>query len=66
LAARIVAIADVYDALRSRRNYKPAMSHSVAVQIMLESSAGHFDPSLLNVFSKCADRFEKIFHEVPG
>ncbi len=66
LAARIVAIADVYDALRSRRIYKPAMSHSVAVQIMVEASAGHFDPALLKVFSQCADRFDKIFHDAPG
>jgi response regulator RpfG family c-di-GMP phosphodiesterase len=66
LSARIVAIADVYDALRSRRIYKPAMSHSVAVQVMVEASPGHFDPALLKAFSHCAGRFEKIFHEVPG
>jgi response regulator RpfG family c-di-GMP phosphodiesterase len=66
LAARIFAIADVYDALRSRRIYKPAMSHSVAVQVMIETSAGHFDPALLMAFSHCADRFEKIFQDVPG
>jgi len=66
LAARIFAIGDVYDALRSRRAYKPAMSHSVAVQVMVETSIGHFDPALLRVFSQCADRFERIFHDVPG
>jgi response regulator RpfG family c-di-GMP phosphodiesterase len=66
LAARIVAIADVYDALRSRRVYKPAISHSVTVQMMVEASVGQFDPALLKVFSQCADRFEKIFHDVPG
>jgi response regulator RpfG family c-di-GMP phosphodiesterase len=66
VSARIVAIADVYDALRSRRSYKPAMSHSVAVQIMVEASPGHFDPALLKAFSQCADRFERIFREVPG
>ena len=66
LAARITAIADVYDALRSRRIYKPAMSHSVALQMMLEASPGHFDPALLKAFAECADRFEKIFHDVPG
>ncbi len=66
LSARLVAIADVYDALRSRRVYKPAMSHSVTVQMMIEASAGHFDPALLKLFSQCADRFEKIFQEVPG
>jgi response regulator RpfG family c-di-GMP phosphodiesterase/tRNA A-37 threonylcarbamoyl transferase component Bud32 len=66
LAARLVAIADVYDALRSRRPYKPAMSHAVTVQMMVEGSPGQFDPALLKVFSQCADRFEQIFREVPG
>ena len=65
LAARIVAIADVYDALRSRRSYKPALSHQVAVQLMAETSAGQFDPFLLKAFGQCADRFEKAFHETP-
>ena len=50
LAARIVALADVYDALRARRVYKPALSHDVAVRIMLEQSPGHFDPALLPIF----------------
>jgi putative two-component system response regulator len=66
LSARIVAMADVYDALRSRRTYKPAMSHSVAVQMMAEASPGHFDPALVTVFTQCADRFDRIFREVPG
>ena len=66
LAARVVAIADVYDALRSRRIYKPAMAHSVAVQIMVEASPGHFDPALLKAFWQCSDRFERIFHDLPG
>jgi response regulator RpfG family c-di-GMP phosphodiesterase/tRNA A-37 threonylcarbamoyl transferase component Bud32 len=66
LSARLVAIADVYDALRSRRVYKPAMSHSVTVEMMVEASPGHFDPALLKLFSQCAGRFEKIFQDVPG
>jgi response regulator RpfG family c-di-GMP phosphodiesterase len=65
LAARMVAVADVYDALRSRRPYKPALSHQVAVQLMTETSSGQFDPALLKAFSNCADCFEKIFHETP-
>jgi response regulator RpfG family c-di-GMP phosphodiesterase/serine/threonine protein kinase len=64
LAARIVAIADVYDALRSRRTYKPALSHSASVQIMTEASAGHFDPQLLHAFRRCASQFERIAKEV--
>jgi HD-GYP domain-containing protein (c-di-GMP phosphodiesterase class II) len=63
LAARIVAIGDVYDALRSRRVYKPALSHAAAVQVMTESSPGQFDPAQLQVFHRCAGQFEKIFRE---
>jgi response regulator RpfG family c-di-GMP phosphodiesterase len=64
LAARITAIADVYDAMRSRRVYKPALSHSATLQLMTEGSAGHFDPALLQVFQRCAPQFDKIFHEL--
>jgi putative two-component system response regulator len=64
LAARIVTIADVYDALRSRRPYKPALSHAVAVQLMLEASEGQFDPLLLQAFERCAPQFERVAREV--
>jgi response regulator RpfG family c-di-GMP phosphodiesterase len=64
LSARLVAIADVYDALRSRRVYKPALSHAAALQIMTEASPGHFDQALLPVFGRCADRFDAIFREL--
>ena len=65
LAARIVAVADVYDALRSRRSYKPALSHNAAVQLMT-ASTGQFDPALLAAFQRCADRFEETFRELAG
>jgi response regulator RpfG family c-di-GMP phosphodiesterase len=52
LAARIVAIADVYDALRGRRPYRPPLSHAAAVQLMTESCPGQFDPALLKVFAE--------------
>jgi putative two-component system response regulator len=64
LAARIVAFADVYDALRSRRVYKPALSHAATKHIMLEGSPGHFDPALLEVFLRCAHAFERIYAEM--
>jgi response regulator RpfG family c-di-GMP phosphodiesterase len=64
LSARIVAIADVYDALRSQRVYKAALSHDEALRIMLTHSAGHFDPALLGVFSTCADQFERLYREL--
>jgi response regulator RpfG family c-di-GMP phosphodiesterase/serine/threonine protein kinase len=65
LAARIVSIADVYDALRSRRPHKPALSHAATVEVMTESSQGQFDPTLLNAFKKCADGFDQIFRAHP-
>jgi putative two-component system response regulator len=64
LSARLVAIADVYDALRSRRLHRPALSHSVAVEI-ISSSNGQFDPALLQVFARCADRFDRVFRDCP-
>jgi response regulator RpfG family c-di-GMP phosphodiesterase/serine/threonine protein kinase len=63
LAARLVAIGDVYDALRSRRVYKPALSHTAAYQLMTEASPGQFDPGLLAVFQRCADRFAEIYQK---
>lgn len=64
LVARIVALADVYDALRSRRVYKPGLSHHTAVLTMTEGSAGHFDPALLEVFKRVAPQFDRIFREL--
>jgi response regulator RpfG family c-di-GMP phosphodiesterase len=63
LAARFVAVADVYDALRSRRVYKPALPHNTAIMTMTEGSAGHFDPKLMKVFHRCLPNFEQIFRE---
>ena len=48
-AARIVAVADVYDALRRKRSYKNAMSHEEAMEIILKDSGTHFDPQLVEV-----------------
>jgi putative two-component system response regulator len=63
LPARILAIADVYDALRSRRVYKPALSHDATLRMMLQESPGHFDPCLLQAFQRCTSEFERIFRE---
>jgi response regulator RpfG family c-di-GMP phosphodiesterase len=59
LAARIVTIADVYDALTSKRPYKEAFSHEESIEIM-KNEAGKFDPTLFNLFLKNADEFNKI------
>jgi response regulator RpfG family c-di-GMP phosphodiesterase len=63
LSARIVAVADVYDALRSKRIYKPAFSHEKTLQIMLEESEGHFDPYLAGAFRRCHQKFHQIFEQ---
>jgi response regulator RpfG family c-di-GMP phosphodiesterase len=65
LAARIVTLCDVYDALRCRRMYKPALSHVAAMQVMLEASHGQFDPGLLQAFQRCAGDFERIYKDTP-
>ena len=57
LSARIMAIADVYDALISERCYKKAMSQDEALEIMKEKSGTHFDPKLAEVFLNHIDEF---------
>ncbi len=64
LAAHIVALADVYDALRSKRVYKPALPHAEAMRMILEDT-GHFDPALLVVFQHCSGELERLFEECP-
>ena len=63
VSARLVALGDVYDALRSRRVYKPAFPHDAAVNQMLAQSPGHFDPALLGVFGRVAPEFDRIFRD---
>jgi HD-GYP domain-containing protein (c-di-GMP phosphodiesterase class II) len=50
LAAKIIAVADVYDALTSSRSYRPAMSVDKALAILHEGEGNHFDPRVLGVF----------------
>ncbi len=60
LSARLMALADVYDALVSKRVYKPPMPHATAVEIIREGRGSHFDPEVLDVFLEEADAFEDI------
>lgn len=60
LSGRIMAVSDVYDALRSRRPYKEPMSHERASGIIREGSGSHFDPIVVQAFDACADRFAEI------
>lgn len=60
LTARIVAIADVYDALSVRRVYKAAFSHQKCVDIIQADAGKHFDPKLVEVFLKVEHKFRQI------
>ncbi|MEM7228243.1 MAG: HD domain-containing phosphohydrolase [Planctomycetota bacterium] len=60
LSARLVALADVYDALRSRRPYKEPMPHAKAKQIILEGRGTHFDPDVVDAFLRCESDFISV------
>lgn len=63
LSARIVAIADVYDALISRRPYKEPFTHGEAVEILRKDAGTHFDPVLTELLDDVFDRFADIARE---
>jgi putative two-component system response regulator len=60
ISARLMAIADVYDALISRRVYKPGMPHAQAVEIIREGRGSHFDPDICDAFLANAEQFKAI------
>ena len=61
LSARIMAVADVYDALRSARPYKESLSHQKSCEIILSERGQHFDPKVIDAFSTVKNAFEQIF-----
>ena len=60
IPARLMAVADVYDALISRRVYKDGMPHEKAVSIIQEGSGSHFDPDMVEAFLAIRDEFRAI------
>jgi putative two-component system response regulator len=60
ISARLMAVADVYDALVSRRVYREPMPHEQAVDIMIEGKGKHFDPDILDAFLGLQDEFQAI------
>jgi putative two-component system response regulator len=64
LEARIVAIADVFDALMSKRVYKEAFEYSEVIKIIKESSGSHFDPELVTLFLDNQEELYDIFENM--
>ena len=65
LFGRIVAVADVYDALRSRRSYKEPWDEDRTLDEMRQSSGKHFDPEIIDAFFSCLDVLESIARRYP-
>ena len=66
LAARIAALADVYDALRSPRRYKTGMSHADARAIIVKDRGTHFDPEVVDAFVAIENQFQSVGDAVEG
>ncbi len=64
LAARLVALADVYDALTCKRVYKQAMTHDKVRQIIIEESGKHFDPKVVEAFLATEAQFQNVAIEM--
>jgi HD-GYP domain-containing protein (c-di-GMP phosphodiesterase class II) len=69
IEGRILAIADVYDALRAERRYKQGMDHEEARGVLLRGDGrvmpSHFDPEMLAAFERIADRFDDVYRAIP-
>jgi response regulator RpfG family c-di-GMP phosphodiesterase/serine/threonine protein kinase len=63
LSARVAALVTVYDALRSRRPYRPGLTHPRAVRVILEEGIGQFDPTLAVAFKQAAAQFDQVFQQ---
>lgn len=63
-SGRLMAVADVYDALVSERVYKRAMPHETAIDIIRANSETHFDPSVVEAFLQMADSIQHLYHSV--
>ncbi len=65
VSARLVALADVYDALISKRVYKPAFSHDQACSTIVRGKGTHFDPDMVDAFVDIAEDFRGIALKYP-
>jgi putative two-component system response regulator len=64
-SARLMAVADVYDALISRRVYKDRMSHEQAMQIIIDGRGSHFDPDVVDAFVDIEEDMQAIAQSYP-
>lgn len=64
LAARLVSPCDIYDALRSRRHYRPGLGHEATLQVLLSNWESAHDPNLRQAFLNCGEQIARIFREV--
>ena len=62
LSARLMAVADVYDALISRRVYKPPFPHEQALSMIVAERGRHFDPDIVDALLRVAGEFAEIAH----
>ncbi|HEX5329216.1 two-component system response regulator [Sulfuricurvum sp.] len=60
ISARLMSLADVYDALISRRVYKEPIPHEIAIKIIIEGRGKHFDPDIVDAFLTLQDEFQTI------
>ena len=65
VSARLMAVADVYDALISKRVYKPAFSHDQACTTIVKGRGTHFDPDMVDAFVEIAEDFRSIAQKYP-
>jgi putative two-component system response regulator len=63
VSARLMAVADVYDALISRRVYKPAFTHETAIELIRQGSGEHFDPDVVDAMLMAEEQFMAIAAE---
>jgi putative two-component system response regulator len=64
ISGRLMAVADVYDALISKRVYKQPFTHAKAIDIMKEGKGRHFDPDILDAFLDVEGEFRRIAQEL--
>jgi len=64
LSARIMAISDVYDALRSRRIYKDALTHEESIKTIASSKGSHFDPGLVDILILHHEEFKDLYDSI--